>query len=170
LRSIQERGCGRRDNGADVAAGPDDFLQARTKRDRIDRRCDHRAGLGCDKRSHLLGLPRSVAVGDEQSILQAAILCGCRQPLIDALHEFAPCVLREGQDLSRPGGGRHTGAAGSNGARVLGMVMPDGPLCAADGADAAIKPSAKTGSAGQMASRHIAVLPGNIVVPHGLNS
>ena len=45
LRGIQQRGRGRRHDGADVAAGPDDFLQARTERRRIDRRCDDPAGL-----------------------------------------------------------------------------------------------------------------------------
>ena len=50
------------------------------------------------------------------------------------------------------------------------MVMPGGPLCAADGADAAIKPGAKTAMPSQMTCRRIAVLPGNIVVPHGLSS
>src|SRR6185436_4807286 len=67
--------------------------------------------------------------------------------------------------FSRPGGGRHTGAAGSNGGKVLGMVMPDGPLCAADGADTAIRPSAKTARPSQMTCRRIAVLPGNIFAP-----
>ena len=49
--------------------------------------------------------------------------------------------------FSRPGGGRQAGAAGSNGGRVFGMVMPGGPLCAADGADAAIKPDRENGKA-----------------------
>ena len=49
--------------------------------------------------------------------------------------------------FSRPGGGRQAGAAGSNGGKVLGIVMPGGPLCAVAGADAAFKPNAKNGNA-----------------------
>src|SRR6187431_2085011 len=70
--------------------------------------------------------------------------------------------------FSRPVGGRHAGAAGSNGGRILGMAMPGGPLCAAAGAAVAIKPSAKMARAGHRICGCIALLPGNIVVPHGL--
>src|SRR4051812_21494127 len=70
--------------------------------------------------------------------------------------------------FSSPGGGWQAGAAGSNGGKVLGMVMPGGPPCAADGADTAIKPGAKTARPSQMTCRRIAVLPGNIIAPHGL--
>jgi hypothetical protein len=49
----------------------------------------------------------------------------------------------------------------------LGIVMPDGLLCAAAGADAAIKPVAKTARPSQMTCRRLAVLPGNIIAPYG---
>ena len=116
----------------------------------------------------MLGLLGRVTVGDEQAILQAAILCRGRQPLIDTLHELACVSCEKASTFSRPGGGRQAGAAGSNGGKVLGMVMPGGPPCAADGADMAIKPGARTAMPSQMTCRRIAVLPGNIVVPHGL--
>ena len=103
--------------------------------------------LAAAERPYVLGLPAGVTVGDEQAILQAAILCGGRQPLIDALHELAPRVLRECQQpvearrrVGRPARRDRTAA------EVLGIVMPGGPLCARDGADVAIKPAAQAAS------------------------
>ena len=59
------------------------------------------------------------------------------------------------------------GAAGSNGGKVLGIVMPGGPLCAVDGADVAIKPSAKTATPSQMTCR-VSLCYLVTLCPHGL--
>ena len=86
------------------------------------------------------------------------------QPLIDALHELSPRVLRKCQRLSRPGGGVQVGAEGSNGGKVLGIVMPGGPLCAVAGAEPTFAPNARTATPSQM-TRRITMLPGNILPP-----
>ena len=45
LRRVEQRGRGRRHDGADIAARPDHLLQTAAERGRIDRRGDHRADL-----------------------------------------------------------------------------------------------------------------------------
>ena len=49
--------------------------------------------------------------------------------------------------FSRPGGGVQVGAEGSNGGKVLGIVMPGGPLCAVAGAEPTFAPKRKNGNA-----------------------
>ena len=49
LRRVEERGRGRRHDGADIGAGPDHLLQAAAERRRIDRRGDHRADFRGEK-------------------------------------------------------------------------------------------------------------------------
>ena len=77
---------------------------------RIDRRGDHAADLGGEQELHLLDHLGGIVVGQRPAILKAAVLGGHCEAVVDALHELALVVLREGEHLlearrRRAGGG-----------------------------------------------------------------
>ena len=101
LRRVEERGRRRRHDGADIAAGPHDLLEAVAQRRRIDRRRDDGADLRGEEELDLLDHLGRVVVGERAAVFEPAILGGHGQPVVDALHELALIVLRERQHLAQ---------------------------------------------------------------------
>ena len=62
------------------------------------------ADLGGEEELDLLDHLGGVVVGEGDAIFKSAILGRHGQPMVDALHELALIVLREGQHLAQPRG------------------------------------------------------------------
>ena len=154
LRGVEQRRRRRRHDGADIAARPHDFLEAVAQGRRIDRRGDDAADLGGEKELDLLDHLGGVVVGERPAILESAILGGRSQPVVDALHELALVVLREGQHLLEA---RRRGAcrrrSDRKAANTVGVVMPGGPSCAAREHGAAERHEGEQGSPAAIADR-----------------